>query len=175
MGKKPDNSSDLARQIQRDLDQCLRKYSDQIAVFVIGFTFLDKDKTGLQAWGNTFIGIPARDHEDNIIRNKAAKDASNLAYELTKNVFMEHPLPGETKAIPDQNIQDRVEQLAKDKIRCSCGNADYKKFVYFGSGSPPAPLLSAGCKLCQRVYRLDPLTSQWLLVVDGILPPGDKP
>lgn len=43
-----------------------------------------------------------------------------------------------------------VQELADGKIKCECGNSDWRMFVYVGAISD----YLAACKTCGRSYRL---------------------
>lgn len=68
-----------------DFAKLLEGYQE-LAVVVLGITY--ESGNVLRTYGNTFIPVPPRDHEENLLRDDAAKQASELAVKLTMNVYL---------------------------------------------------------------------------------------
>lgn len=47
-------------------------------------------------------------------------------------------------------LYQQVEGISKEKIDCTCGNTDWKQFLYVGTDIAD---MFAGCKRCGRTYR----------------------
>lgn len=73
------------KQFLADVTELLKKYPE-LAIVVLGITYESPD--GIQCYGNTFIPVPPRDHEEELLRDNAAKQVSRVAADLTKNVYL---------------------------------------------------------------------------------------
>lgn len=70
-----------------DILEVLKKYEKPLAAFVYGMTYQDAEGN-IMTYGTTIVPVEVRDHEEEILRNKCAKDVAEKVTQLTKNVYM---------------------------------------------------------------------------------------
>ena len=73
------------KKLVQELSEVCQRYPE-LAVICIGFTY-EADKQ-IVCYGTTLVPVPTRDHEEELLRDNTAKQISDLAMGLTKNVYM---------------------------------------------------------------------------------------
>jgi len=71
--------------LKRELGEVLARH--EIVLAVIGTLAIED--SSLVSWGRTFIRTSPKDHEEMLLREQAAKEASNLIGRVARNTYPE--------------------------------------------------------------------------------------
>ena len=73
----------------KDIQAVVAKHEEssggKICAFISAVAYIDNG--AVMTRGGTMIPVPARDHEEQLLRDKSARDVNNIVTALTKNVY----------------------------------------------------------------------------------------